>query len=372
MPSLRRLLSRFLRRWEHTVTEDDIYYCYRLFLRRPPDPAGFAHHQREMERGMTLDELASSFINSEEARGLAGSGPTAVDLGGYQVCMHEQMETEPFLRGILNTREYEPHVRQAIRERVREGDVVVDVGANIGCIALLAATLVGKQGLVIAVEPNLDNVQLLYAGMALNHADNMKVLPYAASDRPGLVSLTGGSNAHLIDAQQPGATAVYAQAVALDEELSWVPRLDLLKMDVEGHEPLALDGCRELIERHRPTLIVEFSPTYIVNHGQTDPAGLLDRILGSYPAIRATSAYGDDATFERSVDLMAYWERRSRELTTSGTVAGDALHFDLIAEPGRGALGRRHRAGDAVHVMRDLQGRLNVGRKLTREETHER
>ena len=69
---------------------------------------------------------------------VASSGPTAVDLGGYQVCIYEQMETEPFLRGILNTGEYEPHVRQAIRECVREGDVVVDVGANIGCIALLA------------------------------------------------------------------------------------------------------------------------------------------------------------------------------------------------------------------------------------------
>ena len=332
MPSFRRLLTRLLRRWEHVVTEDDIYYCYRLFLRRPPDPAGFAHHLREMERGISLDELATSFINSEEARGLAGSGPTAIDLGGYQVCIHERMETEPFLRGILNTREYEPHVRQAIRERVRQGDVVVDVGANIGCIALLAATLVGEEGLVIAVEPNLDNVQLLYAGMALNKADNVRVLPYAASDRSRLVSLTGGSNAQLVDAQQPGASAVYAQSVVLDEALSWLPRLDLLKMDVEGHESFALDGCRELIERHRPTLFVEFSPSYLSNLGFTDPTGLLDRLLACYPAIRATSAYGDDATFDRPADLMAYWEQRSQELTASGLIAGDALHFDLIAE----------------------------------------
>lgn len=332
MPSFRRLLSRLLRRWEHTVTEDDIYYCYRLFLRRPPDPAGFAHHRREMERGMSLDELVASFINSDEARSVARSGPTAVDLGGYQVCINEEMETEPFLRRILTTREYEPHVRQALRERLREGDVVVDVGANVGCIALLAATLVGEQGLVVAVEPNLGNVQLLYAGMVLNEADNVRVLPYAASDQPGLVSLTGGSNAHLVDVQQPSASAAYAQAVVLDEALSWLPRLDLLKMDVEGHESLALEGCRELIERHRPTLIVEFSPVYLINHGHNHPAQLLDRILALYPAIRATSDHGDDATFDRSADLMAYWERRNSELTTSGVVADDAFHFDLIAE----------------------------------------
>ena len=73
----------------------------------------------------------------------------------------------------------------------------------------------------------------------------------------------------------------------------------------------------------------------MINHGQKDPAGLLDRILGFYPTIRATSVLGDDATFDRSADLMAYWERRNLELTTSGLVAGDALHFDLIAERGR-------------------------------------
>ena len=108
--------------------------------------------------------------------------------------------------------------------------------------------------------------------VVLNDAKNVRVLPYAASDRSGLISLTGGSNAHLVDATT--RRAVYAQTVVLDEALSWVPRLDLLKMDVEGHESLAFDGCRDLIERHRPTLIVEFSPTYLINHGEKDPSGL--------------------------------------------------------------------------------------------------
>ena len=42
MPSLYRLLNRRSRTWSHGVTDDDIYYCYRLFLRRPPDPDGLA------------------------------------------------------------------------------------------------------------------------------------------------------------------------------------------------------------------------------------------------------------------------------------------------------------------------------------------
>lgn len=234
MSSLRRLLSRLLRRWDHEATDDDIYFSYRLFFRRPPDPVGLAHHRREIERGISLDELVSGFINSAEARGPASNGPTAVDLGGYQVCVNEHLETEPFLRRIVNTRDYEPHVRRAIRDRVQEGDVVVDVGANIGCIALLAATLVGGRGLVAAVEPHPENVQMLYAGMAVNEAHNVRVLPYAASDRVGVVAIAGGSNAHLVEAQQPGPTVVYAQTVVLDEALSWLPRLDLVKWTSRG------------------------------------------------------------------------------------------------------------------------------------------
>ena len=333
--SLRRLLSRLLRRWDHGVTDDDIYYCYRLFLRRPPDPAGLAHHRREMARGVSLDELVNGFIKSEEARGLAGRGPTAVDLGGYRVCINEELETEPFLRRIINTREYEPHVRQALRERIEEGDVVLDVGANVGCIALLAAMLVGEQGQVVAVEPNPVNVQLLYAGMILNGAHHVRVLPYAASNRCEVASITGGSNTHLVAAQRPGAAAIYTQTVVLDEALSGLPRLDLVKMDIEGHEPAAFDGCRELIERHRPALVVEFSPTCMRNHGEHDPEALLARILTLYPVVRATSEHGDDVSFDRAADLMACWERRNRELTDTGRTPEGALHFDLVVERGR-------------------------------------
>ena len=335
MPSLFRLLNRRSRKWSHVVTDDDIYYCYRLFLRRPPDPDGLAHHRREMARGISLDELVNQFITSDEARGPARWGPTTVEMGGYRVCINEELETEPFLRRIVNTREYEPHVRQAIRDCVQEGDVVVDVGANVGCIALLAAALVGARGLVAAVEPVPENVQLLYAGMEVNEAHNVRVLPYAASDRAGVVSIAGGSNAHLVAAQPPGPAAVYAQAVRLDDALSWLSRLDLVKIDVEGHEVLAFDGFRNLIERHRPALVIEFNPTCMINHEHGDPAALLDRILSLYPRVRVTSQLGDDVSFERATDLLGYWERRNAELTAARRIPDDSLHFDLIAERGR-------------------------------------
>ena len=57
------------------------------------------------------------------------------------------------------------------------------------------------------------------------------------------------------------------------------PRLDLVKMDVEGHEIDALDGFRASIEKHRPALVVEFNPRCLVHLQRREPAELLERIL---------------------------------------------------------------------------------------------
>ena len=322
--------------WHEQADPEDVYYAYRLILGRPPDPGGFAHYQRLVARGLSLQDLTRGFADSDEA--YADTQPTAIDLGGYQVCV--QRRDNEFARTIIATHDYEPHVRRAVRERLEAGDVVVDVGANVGCIALMAATLVGERGLVAAVEPNPDNLQMLYAGMVLNGIGNVQVLPYAASTTRAVVSLSDNtSNTHLVAARPPGPRRVYTQTVPLDETLAGLPRLDLVKMDVEGHEIDAFDGFRASIERHRPALVIEFNPRCLAALQQREPSALLDRILALYPSVLATSAFGDNERFARTTDLLEYWRRRNREVTAAGLVPDGLLHFDLIAERGRP---RRH------------------------------
>ena len=318
--------------WREHATLEDVRYAYRLFLKRPPDAVGLANYQRLVARGLALDDLTKGFADSDEAN--ADTRPTPIDLGGYQVCV--QPRDLDFARAIIASHDYEPHVRRAVRDRLDTGDVVVDIGANVGCIALLAATLVGEAGIVVAVEPNPDNLQMLYAGIVLNRVSNVRVLPHAASVRSEVVSLSPDtSNTHLVAARAPGPRCAYAQTVVLDEALAWLPRLDLLKVDVEGHEIDALDGFRTAIERHRPALVVEFNPRCIVQLHQREPAALLDRLLALYPSVRATSAFGDDEPFASTDDLLAYWRVRDRELTEAGLLPEGLLHFDLIAERGR-------------------------------------
>ncbi len=319
-------------RWDDRPTEDDIFFAYRLILKRDPDPAGFEHYKQLVAGGLTLDRLIRAFENSDEHQARLGdeSRPTPVDLGGYQVCI--QKRDTDFGQAIFHTHDYEPHVRRLLAEHLREGDVCVDVGANVGCIAFQAATIVQAGGLVVAVEPNPENLRLLYAGIVLNGFTNVRVLPCAASRRSAVCSLTGGvSNTHVVSARNVADGGLYAQAVVLDEWLSWLPRLDFVKMDIEGHEPEALDGFRALITRHRPALLIEFNPRCLADLHGHDPRAVLDDLFALYPRFRAVSAFGDDRTVDRAADLMAYWERRNREVVDGGLLPDRLLHFDLIA-----------------------------------------
>jgi FkbM family methyltransferase len=211
----------------------------------------------------------------------------------------------------------------------------VDVGANIGVITFLAATIVGATGRVIAVEPNPDNLQLLYRGIVLNGFSNVEVLPFAASNRRAVFSLTGGtSNTHLIGARPVQEGGAFVQSIVLDEALVGLPRLDFVKMDIEGHEPPAFEGFSKLIARHRPTLLVEFNPRCLIDLHRQDPSAYLRQIFALYPHVRVTSAFKDDVTFERADDVMAYWERRNREVTAQGLLPDRLLHFDLVVPRG--------------------------------------
>jgi FkbM family methyltransferase len=313
------------------ATEEDVYYAYRLILRREPDPGGLAMHRKLVADGLSLHQLIHSFFNSEEYRFTRDdeSRPTPVDLGGYEVYV-QKLDTD-FAQAIFHSHKYEEHVRQAAREHLREGDVVVDVGANIGVLAFLAASIVGRTGRVIAVEPNPDNLQLLYRGIIRNAFTNVEVVPHAASNARTVFSLTGGtSNTHLIGAREPEAFGHFAQSVVLDDALADLPRLDFVKMDIEGHEPQALEGFLRLIGRHRPVLLVEFNPRCLVDLQRHDPLTFLKQIFALYPRVRVISAFEDDATLDSPEKVMAYWEKRNREITVEKLLPDRMLHFDLV------------------------------------------
>lgn len=320
---------------QHLATIEDIAAAHRILLRRPCTLAGFAHFLPFVERGTPLSQFVNMFTISDEYRQriAAESEVTTVDLGGYVVCVSPS--EQDIGRQLVQTKSYEPYVRDALTGLLREGQTFVDIGANVGIHSFLAAKIVGERGAVIAVEPYPSNVQLLYEGILRNNLSNMRVIPNAASDRSTVFSLNGGtSDAYVAPAESRRYGVAYTQSIVLDEALASLPAIDVVKIDIEGHEPLALKGFAGLLRKHKPALVTEFSPYCLKTIQGLDPREYVEQLLSYYTHLRVISWFGDDASFTTASDLVKYWQRRDRELTDQKTILEGTLHFDIIATNG--------------------------------------
>jgi FkbM family methyltransferase len=139
------------------------------------------------------------------------------------------------------------------------GQMVLEVGANIGAHTLFLARHVGYDGLVVAFEPQRVLFQLLCANMALNSVPNVLCLQQAVGARSGVVKVpvldfTRDANYCNLDLGEHVA-GDDVPLVALDDYN--MNRCDFLKADVEAMEEQVLRGAAELIRRCRPILYVE-------------------------------------------------------------------------------------------------------------------
>jgi FkbM family methyltransferase len=161
---------------------------------------------------------------------------------------------------------YEVDLQNAVKSNVREGWVVYDIGANVGYISLVLAKAVGEKGQVIAFEALPTNVDRLYENIHLNGLDSrIMVVPGAVTDESGEVKfLVGPSGAMGKVNGSAGRKDLYHEAIevsgiALDDFVykDGNPIPQLIKMDIEGGEVLALKGMTRLISEARPLIFLE-------------------------------------------------------------------------------------------------------------------
>jgi FkbM family methyltransferase len=161
---------------------------------------------------------------------------------------------------------YEADLQAALAAFVQPDMTVYDVGANIGYISLLIARRAGERGRVIAFEALPANVSRLRANLALNGMQNrVEVIQAAVSDRSEPVQfLLGPSSAMGKVMGSAGRTKDYAEAIiveglALDDFVfaQGYPVPQVVKMDIEGGEVLALPGMRRLLKHTKPVILLE-------------------------------------------------------------------------------------------------------------------
>lgn len=203
---------------------------------------------------------------------------------------------------------------------IRDGDVLLDVGANIGWYSLILDRIAGAaRADIYAFEPDPENFALLGENRSLNGASHLHPIPLGVADRTGTreLHLFGGSNRgrHSVLPIHEGST-IEISTITLDE--FWdreglgdrIPRF--LKMDIEGFELPALRGAREILRRC-PLVMLEYSPRYM-RAADMEPSELLDFMAdaGFAPSVLVDGelAPAERATLladDRHVDL--FWTR---------------------------------------------------------------
>ncbi len=200
-------------------------------------------------------------LNRAAPHGLTEITVSAGGAAGMKLALDLQSEKDYWLGT------YEPVLQQAISAMVRPGMIAYDIGANIGYISMLLARAVGASGQVFAFEALPANLSRLQTNIALNNLENVIVaIPKAVSNSSKpvhfLVGPSGGTGKAEGSAgrkELPYAKSITVPAVALDAFIynEKHPAPDVVKMDIEGGEVLALPGMRRTLSKARPLILLE-------------------------------------------------------------------------------------------------------------------
>ena len=210
--------------------------------------------------------------------GLEGVVDVATDVGALYAHAHDGVITPPLQElGRMPDADL-----QALAGLVGPGEVVVDVGANIGYSSIALARAVGPRGAVIAFEPHPDNVRLLQANLARNGIVNTTVVAAAAWREEASVAL-GESDTntgdHRVGNPPSERSSFTVRATRIDGHVPPSADVHLVFLDTQATEHHALQGAVATLERCRPIVLTEFWPAGIREAGE-DPADVLASYQG--------------------------------------------------------------------------------------------
>lgn len=169
-----------------------------------------------------------------------------------------------------------------IREEIHEGDIVIDVGANIGYYTLIFAQLVGSSGKVFAFEPESKNFEILKKNIEINNYQNIVAEQKIVSDKSGIVKLfiaEHGIVGHRINQQKSSQKFIEVESIILDnyiKKLNLDNKINFIKIDVEGSEPKVLEGAKEIMQKsNQLKIFTEFNREAVEEYG-IEPKEMID------------------------------------------------------------------------------------------------
>ena len=194
-------------------------------------------------------------------------------LDGLNVYAYPGNETS---RAIFVTGYYEPNEFFMLAQIFRPGMIFVDVGANMGLYTIFAARKIGERGTVLAIEPSTRECGRLLKNVQANSLLNVRLVRKAVSDSRSDVDLlvaedrwSGHNTLGAFAYDVPLATKETVRTERLDDIVlrEGLSHVDVVKLDVEGAELLALKGAAGILERFRPMVLLEVSDRALCHQG---------------------------------------------------------------------------------------------------------
>lgn len=199
-----------------------------------------------------------------------------IDGINYELDLREVIDNAMYFNGSR-----EPATSLALKRLCKKGNVVIDVGANVGSHTLPMAKLVGENGKVYAFEPVPWAVKKLKQNLSLNMFTNIILETIALSDESGEMDMKFRASFKIGSASGVGLEGkideswwgeceqVKVHMETLDNYVSRhnIDRIDLVKLDVDGFEGKVIRGAMSVLARFKPILIMEVAPAWVEMRG---------------------------------------------------------------------------------------------------------
>ena len=279
------------------LTRDHIVWAYRILLDR--DPESEAVIRPKLEGYQSTQQLRADIVTSQE---YADKNPDFARTNERTVVIKELdagprlfIDLSDHFIGLPIVRgQYETNEIAFVRQTLKPGDHALDVGAHIGFFAVHMAQFVGPAGSVTAFEPFDENARLLERSIAENaFGGRLRLERAAVSRESGETDLTfsretlNSGGAFIVTGAIPHGHATRRIRVVALDDLRLLRPVSFIKMDVEGAEPLVLEGARRLIAADRPIFLTELHREQLERVSRLTPDGFLERVAAlRYRAFR--------------------------------------------------------------------------------------
>ena len=197
----------------------------------------------------------------------------------------------------LSIKDFSPTLVKFWKNVIKEGDTVIDLGANIGFFTCLFAQLVGETGKVYAFEPGPDNCKLIRKNLEVNGYKNVVLEQKAVSNKAGKVKLyfSYSSVDHRIFETDEKRDSIDIDCITLDDYFSEMDvSINVIKSNIQGSDCAGIQGAEKIIKNSKNLnyMSVEFDPDNLRSFN-SDPEEFLDILLKMDYKLYDILAYGN-------------------------------------------------------------------------------